>query len=80
MVIMFALFYEHYMINISFKMFKCEFLKTYVTYLGHLITHQVIQIDPNDKLKLCPIPLNVHQLHSFLGIFGFLQKFIRNYF
>ena len=50
-------------------------------YLGHLIIENDVEIEPPhyEKVKLRPIPHNIHELRSFLGFVGFLRKSIRSY-
>ena len=63
------------------KLSKCEFFKRSITYLGHLITDQGIQIDPSriEKVKLWPVPRNVRELRSFLGFVKFLRKSVHHF-
>ena len=60
------------------KMEKCEFLQNKVTFLGHVLSKQGIQMDPS-KLKSIlewEFPLNVKQLQSFLGLANYYRSFI----
>jgi hypothetical protein len=63
------------------KLSKCEFFKSSITYLGHLITDQGLQIDPSriEKVKLWPVPRNVRELRSFLGFVSFLRKSVHHF-
>ena len=59
---------------------KCEFAKTQLTFLGHLITHNGISADPAKTLaiKQMPPPNNVTELRRFLGMMNQLGKFSPN--
>ncbi|XP_064479149.1 uncharacterized protein K02A2.6-like [Ornithodoros turicata] len=57
---------------------KCAFSKNEVKFLGHIVSHQGIKVDP-EKLKailqLRP-PQNVSEVRSFLGMVNHLTKFL----
>ena len=49
---------------------KSEFFLQEIYYLGHIISKEGIRMDP-EKLKIIdewPIPKNLHQLRSFIGM------------
>ena len=57
---------------------KCEFAKTQITYLGHLISHNRFEPDLN-KIKAIiqmPNPENKKDIQRFLGMTNYLCKFI----
>lgn len=57
---------------------KCEFSKTEVTYLGHVITGHGIRADPR-KVKAIqdfPVPKTVQELQRFQGMVNQLAKFV----
>ena len=61
--------------KISCKPIKCQFEKEMVKYLGTIISHGQLAVNPN-KVKAItdwPVPRNVQ---SFLGTINFWQKFI----
>ena len=63
------------------KMSKCEFLKSQVEYLGHIISEHGIMVDPK---KITAIqdwnqPANIHELRSFLGLASYYCKFISGF-
>ena len=67
--------------NLRLKTSKCEFFKTKVKYLGHIVSEEGIQTDP-DKTSIVdtwPIPKNVKELCLFLGFTGYYRRFIENY-
>ena len=66
--------------GIRMKKEKCHFMCNSVTYLGHLIDSEGIHATP-DKIKAiveAPIPTNVQQLRSFLGLLNYYRKFLPN--
>lgn len=54
---------------------------TEVKYLGYICNREGKHMNP-DKIKAVqewPRPLNAHQLRQFLGLTGYLRRFIKNY-
>lgn len=63
------------------KLSKCNFGRTKIKYLGHIISHSGIAIDPKkvgDVLQW-PIPTSPKSLRGFLGLIGYYCKFIKGY-
>ena len=57
---------------------KCEFSKTSIKFLGHIIDAKGIHVDP-DKVKAIrkfPAPTNITELQRFMGMVNQLAKFI----
>ena len=63
------------------KLSKCEFFKTEVEYLGHVISEKGIQVDPKktSAIKEWPIPKSVTELRSFLGLANYYRKFVQDF-
>ena len=64
--------------NLKIERDKCEFLKTELNYLGHVVTSEGVRPDPA-KVKAInefPIPKNITDVKSFLGLAGYYRKFI----
>ena len=66
--------------NFRLKQEKCEFLLTSVEYLGHRIGKDGIQAlkSKTDAIVNAPVPRNVQELRSFLGLLNYYGKFIPN--
>jgi hypothetical protein len=63
------------------KMFKCEFGKTSLIYLGHIVGGGELKTDPS-KVKVIlewPKPNNVIEVIIFLGSTQYWRKFIANF-
>jgi hypothetical protein len=63
------------------KFSKCEFWLQKVSYLGHVLTAEGIEVDPEkvkavSKLKQ---PTSVSEIQSFLGLAGYYQIFIEGF-
>ena len=67
--------------GLKLKPSKCEFFKTKVTYLGHVVSESGVETDPDkiSALASWPEPDNVKALRSFLGFTGYYRRFIRDY-
>ena len=66
--------------GLRLKREKCRFLMPQVEYLGHLIGKEGLRPNPS-KVKAildAPIPSNVSELRSFLGLVNYYAKFIPN--
>ncbi len=60
---------------------KCRFFQTSVRYLGHIVSRDGVETDPEKiaATKTWPIPQTLRQLRSFLGFAGYYRRFVRDY-
>ena len=59
---------------------KCVFGVKEIKYVGHIFSHQGLQVDPS-KIKAIVnmlIPQNTSDVHRFLGMITYLRRFIPN--
>ena len=74
----FSRLHEH---GLKLKPSKCEFFKSRVTYLGHVVSSEGVETDPEKIRALSdwPEPHNIKTLRSFLGFTGYYRRFIKDY-
>ncbi|MCW4250032.1 MAG: RNase H-like domain-containing protein [Candidatus Thiodiazotropha endolucinida] len=67
--------------GLKLKASKCEFFKSSVRYLGHVVSEKGVETDPDkiESLISWPQPNNVKELRSFLGFTGYYRRFIKDY-
>lgn len=67
--------------NLVLQPEKCEFLRTEVTYLGHIVSKDGIRTNPKkvEAIQSFPTPKNVKTIREFLGIAGYYRRFIENF-
>lgn len=60
---------------------KCVFFQTSVRYLGHVVSRDGVQTDPEkiSALKTWPVPQTLRELKSFLGFAGYYRRFVKGY-
>ncbi|KAJ9519127.1 hypothetical protein QJQ45_007681 [Haematococcus lacustris] len=63
------------------KLAKCEFNKTQLAFLGHIVGSKGIAVDPAkvQVVKEWPTPRNLKDLQAFLGLANYFRRFIPNF-
>ncbi|GFW10487.1 retrovirus-related Pol polyprotein from transposon 297 [Trichonephila clavipes] len=63
------------------KFKKCQFLKTKIEFLGHIVESGTIKPSPTKTLAVrkFPEPTTIKQVQSFLGLTGYFRKYIKHY-
>ncbi|KAJ9512274.1 hypothetical protein QJQ45_012943 [Haematococcus lacustris] len=63
------------------KLAKCEFNKTQLAFLGHIVGSKGIAVDPAKVrvVKEWPTPRNLKDLQAFLGLANYFRRFIPNF-
>ena len=74
----FSRLHEH---GLKLKPSKCHLFRTSVKYLGHVISEDGVETDPDKitALKNWPTPTNHQEVRSFLGFAGYYRRFIAGY-
>jgi hypothetical protein len=60
------------------KLSKCSFYQEKIHYLGHIISKEGIVVDPKniEGIREWPVPKNVIEVRSFMGLLGYYRRFI----
>ena len=64
--------------GLKMKCSKCDFFKSEIHYLGHLISPEGISPLPNklDSIKYMPAPNSAKEIKQFLGLTAYYRKFV----
>ena len=67
--------------GLSLKPEKCEFERTSVEYLGVVISHDSVNMDPAKVARVVewPTPSTKKEVQSFLGLTNFYRRFIEGF-
>lgn len=63
------------------KSSKSEFFNTKIQSLGHVISKEVLSVDPENISAILewPVPKDVSTVHSFMGIAGYYCRFVKKF-
>ncbi|KAK8623622.1 hypothetical protein V6N13_064989 [Hibiscus sabdariffa] len=63
------------------KLSKCEFWLKKITFLGHVVSAEGIQVDPGkiEAIVSWKQPKNVSEIWSFLGLAGYYRRFVEGF-
>jgi len=73
-----AVFERLHRFGLKLKPSKCQFLRTEVKYLGHIVSAAGVSVDPSkvEVLQKMSAPTSVKELQRFLGFIGYHRRFI----
>jgi transposase InsO family protein len=57
---------------------KCEFAKSSLSFVGHIVSSQGITVDPAkiEAMNAWPAPRNVHEVRQYLGVTSYYRRFV----
>ena len=64
--------------DLKLKDSKCNYFKTHVQYLGHLVSGKGVKplLEKLERVKKMPAPTTPREIKQFLGLVGYYRKFI----
>ncbi|GBG63480.1 hypothetical protein CBR_g38098 [Chara braunii] len=60
---------------------KCQFFLTTISFLGHVVTDQGLQPEPQKvaAVRDAPVPTTITQVRAFLGLASYYRRFIKGF-
>ena len=67
--------------GLKLKPSKCHLLQEEVEFLGHIVSGEGFRPDTKkcEVVKNWPVPKNIHDIRSFLGLCSYYRRFIKNF-
>jgi len=67
--------------HLKLKPKKCHFFQKRVKFLGHIVSDQGIQTDPEkiQKINHCPPPRDLHEVRGILGLCSYYRRFMPHF-
>jgi len=67
--------------GLKLKPSKCHFLQRRIKYLGHIVSEEGIECNPEmtKDLRTWPIPTNAKEIQRFIGFAGFYRRFVKDF-
>ena len=67
--------------GLTINLDKCSLFRSSVKFLGHIVNSEGLSLDPDRvaKVRDWPVPRTAKQLASFLGLAGYMRKFLKNF-
>jgi len=64
--------------KLKLKPSKCHFFQRRLKFLGHVVSSDGIETDPEkiQKITTCPAPRDLHELRGVLGLFSYYRRFV----